>query len=65
MAKLKIKWVRSTIGYTQDQRRTVRALGLRRLNHTVEREDSPTIRGMLHKVRHLVQVATSDEQEGG
>ena len=65
MAKLKIKWVRSTIGYTQDQRRTVRALGLRRLNHTVEREDSPTIRGMLHKVRHLVQVAASDEQEGG
>ena len=56
MAKIRIKWVRSQIGYAQDQRRTIRALGLRRLQHTVEREDTPTIRGMVHKVRHMVLV---------
>ena len=56
MAKLKIKWNRSQIGYPQDQRRTIKALGLRRLHQTVVREDSPTIRGMLHKVRHLISV---------
>lgn len=56
MAKIKIKLVRSIIGYSEDQRRTVRALGLKRLQQAVEREDSPTIRGMVHKVRHLVAV---------
>jgi large subunit ribosomal protein L30 len=56
MAKIRIKWVRSQIGYPQDQRRTIRALGLKRLNHTVEHEDSPTIRGMVHKVRHMLAV---------
>ena len=60
MAKLRITWVRSLIGYERDQRRTVRALGLRRLHHTVEREDSPTIRGMVHKVRHLVRCEPVD-----
>ena len=56
MAKIRIKWVRSQIGYSQDQRKTIRALGLKRLQQAVEREDSPTIRGMVHKVRHLVAV---------
>jgi large subunit ribosomal protein L30 len=56
MSKIRIKWVRSQIGYSSDQRRTIRALGLKRLQHTVEREDSPTIRGMVHKVRHLIAV---------
>jgi large subunit ribosomal protein L30 len=56
MAKIKIKWVRSQIGYSEDQRKTIRALGLKRLQQAVEREDSPTIRGMVHKVRHLVAV---------
>lgn len=56
MAKLRIKLVRSIIGYSEDQRRTVRALGLKRLQQAVEREDSPTIRGMVLKVRHLVAV---------
>ena len=56
MAKIQIKWVRSQIGSPRDQRRTIRALGLRRLQHTVEHEDTPTIRGMVHKVRHLVTV---------
>ena len=62
MAKLTIRWDRSTIGKPQDQRRTIRALGLRRLHQTVEREDTPTIRGMLHKVRHLITVAIAEEK---
>ncbi len=61
MAKLRISWVRSEIGFERDQRRTIRALGLRRLNHAVEHEDSPTVRGMLHKVRHLVVVEPVEE----
>ena len=56
MAKLTIRWDRSTIGKPQDQRRTIRALGLRRLHQTVERRDTPIIRGMVHKVRHMVLV---------
>lgn len=61
MAKLRITWVKSQIGFTQDQRRTVRALGLKRLNHAVEREDSPSVLGMVHKVRHLVRVEPAVE----
>ena len=60
--KLVIRWDRSTIGKPQDQRRTIRALGLRRLHQTVEREDTPTIRGMLHKVRHLISVEVAEEK---
>ncbi len=56
MPNLKITYVRSSIGYRQDQKDTVRALGLRRLHETVEHEDSPQLRGMLRKVRHLVKV---------
>jgi large subunit ribosomal protein L30 len=54
--KLKIKWVRSFIGCPRGMRATVRGLGLRRLHQVVEREDTPAIRGMVHKVRHLVEV---------
>jgi large subunit ribosomal protein L30 len=53
---LRITLVRSTIGRPEDQERTVRSLGLRRLHHTVERQDSPSIRGMVDKIRHLVVV---------
>jgi large subunit ribosomal protein L30 len=56
MAKLKVTWERSGINQREDQKRTIRALGLKRLGQTVEHEDSRTIRGMIHKVRHLVQV---------
>jgi large subunit ribosomal protein L30 len=52
----KIKWVVSAIGCPQDMRQAVRGLGLRRLHQVVEREDTPAIRGMVHKVRHLVVV---------
>ena len=56
MNKLKITLIRSLIGYKQDQRATVRALGLGKLGTSVVQEDNPTIRGMVHKVRHLVKV---------
>ncbi|HWP29991.1 MAG TPA: 50S ribosomal protein L30 [Chloroflexota bacterium] len=54
--RLRIKLVRSPIGYSADQRRTVRSLGLRRLHQVVERPDTPTVRGMIFKVQHLVKV---------
>jgi large subunit ribosomal protein L30 len=53
---LKIKWVRSFIACPQDMRDTIRGLGFRRMNQVLEREDTPSVRGMIHKVRHLVQV---------
>ncbi len=56
MATLRITWVKSGIGYAKNQKDTVRALGLRRLHHTVEQQDVPSIRGMIHKVQHLVSV---------
>jgi large subunit ribosomal protein L30 len=53
---IKIKWIRSAIGCTRGMRQTVRGLGLRRLHQVVEREDTVAIRGMVHKVRHLVMI---------
>ena len=50
----KIKWLVSAIGCTREMRQTIRGLGLRRLHHVVEREDTPSVRGMVYKVRHLV-----------
>ena len=54
--RLTITLVRSTIGFNKTQAETVRGMGLRRLNHTVELADTPATRGMIHKVRHLVTV---------
>lgn len=56
MAKLHIKWVKSSIGYPKDQKATIQSLGLHKLQQTVEHDDQPVIRGMIRKVRHLVQV---------
>lgn len=53
---LRITQVRSAIGCPADQKATVRALGLKRLHHTVEQADTPVIRGMITKVHHLVKV---------
>lgn len=53
---VKLKWVRSYIGCTRDMRETVRGLGFRRMQQVVEREDTPSVRGMVDKVRHLVIV---------
>lgn len=58
--KLVITWKKSAIGAPKDQRATVRALGLHKLGQTVEHDDTPTIRGMVHKVRHLVEVTEID-----
>ena len=56
MSTLAIKQVKSANGTDQRQRDTLRTLGLRRIGHTVERPDSPQLRGMVHTVRHLIVV---------
>ena len=53
---LRITLVRSPIGYAERQKKTVRALGLRRMNQTVEHADTPQIRGMIAKIPHLLRV---------
>jgi large subunit ribosomal protein L30 len=53
---LRITWVKSAIGYSQRQKSTIRALGLRRLGDVVEQADTPAVRGMLSKVSHLVRI---------
>src|SRR5690242_1324231 len=63
LSKLRITWVKSTIGSLARHRATVRALGLRRLHQTVFHNDTPTMRGMLHAVRHLVTVTPATEEE--
>ncbi len=54
--KLKITLIKSTIGAVPKNRKTVEALGLRKINHTVEMPDNPAIRGMVRQVRHMVKV---------
>ncbi|MDA0733349.1 MAG: 50S ribosomal protein L30 [Chloroflexi bacterium] len=56
MAQLKITWTKSCIGRPQNQEKVILALGLKRLNHTVTHGDTPTIRGMVNKVQHLLSV---------
>ncbi len=56
MAKLKITQTRSVINTSMRQRRTLQALGLRRIRHSVTHDDTPVIQGMVDKVRHLVEV---------
>jgi len=53
---LRVTLVKSPIGYKKDQKATVRALGLRRMNQVVEHNDSPAVRGMLDKISHLIKV---------
>ena len=57
MSKLIVTQRRSKNGADKRQRDTLRSLGLRRIGHTVERADTPQVRGMIHKVRHLVEVS--------
>ncbi len=57
---VKVTLVRSTIGFNKSQAEVVRVLGLRRIRHTVEVKDVPSIRGMIRKVRHLVRVSEVD-----
>lgn len=56
MATIKIKQIKSSIGYPVDQKRTLLALGLHKISQVVEKEDNPTIRGMIRKVHHMVTV---------
>ncbi|MGD8624125.1 MAG: 50S ribosomal protein L30 [Anaerolineae bacterium] len=55
-SKLRITWVKSSIGYSRRQKGTIRALGFHRLGDIVEQPDTPAIRGMVEKVGHLVSV---------
>jgi len=64
MAKINITWVKSAIGYSEDQRRTLKALGFHRLNQSVTHNDSASIRGMVNKVRHLVKVKEKIDEAG-
>jgi len=56
VAKLQVTWVKSGIGYAKVQKKTLKALGLNRLNQSVTHDDSPSVRGMINKVQHLVKV---------
>ncbi len=56
MATIKIKQVKSKIGFPVDQKRTLQALGLHKISQVVEVEDTPSVRGMIRKVHHLVTV---------
>ncbi|MCK4305519.1 MAG: 50S ribosomal protein L30 [Candidatus Eisenbacteria sp.] len=56
MGKIRITQIRSAINRLEKQKRTIRALGIRRLHHTVEHEETPQIRGMIRVVAHLVRV---------
>ena len=59
--RITVKLVKSPIGYNKRQKATVQALGLRKMNQTVEKTDSPTVRGMIAKVSHLVEVVEEAE----
>ena len=63
MAKLQITYTKSAIGYSKDQKATIASLGLRKLNSTVVHDDTPSIRGMAFKVRHLVRVTEVAEEQ--
>ena len=56
MATIKIKQIKSKIGYPVDQKATLKALGLHKISQVVEKEDTPVIRGMIRKVHHLVTI---------
>ena len=63
MAELQITLVRSTIGAIPKHRKTIKALGLGKMNSTVKQKDNPAIRGMVQKVRHLVSVVEIPAQQ--
>jgi large subunit ribosomal protein L30 len=63
VVKLRVTWVKSGIGYSEDQKRTLKALGFRRLNQSIVHEDSASLRGMVNKVRHLVKVEAEGDTQ--
>ena len=56
MAKIKIKLVKSKIGKTERQKRTVDALGFKKIGQVIEKEDTPQVRGMIEKIKHMVEI---------
>lgn len=62
MARINVTWRKSAIGYNKDQKDTIHRLGLRRLNQTVELEDTPAHRGMVNKVSHLVDLQETESK---
>jgi len=64
VAKLRITWIKSGIGYAEVQKRTLKALGLHRLNQSVTHDDCSSVRGMINKVRHLIKVAEENSESG-
>lgn len=61
--RILVTWKKSWIGYERDQRATIKSLGLRRLHHQVELQDTAVVRGMINKVRHLVEVQINPATE--
>ncbi len=61
MPKLKVTWIKSSIGYPQSHKDTIKSLGFHRMNQSVVHEDSLVLRGMINKVRHLVKVEESSD----
>ncbi|MFP4556058.1 MAG: 50S ribosomal protein L30 [Bacteroidales bacterium] len=59
MAKIKITQIKSKIGSSKSQKATLESLGIRRMNHTVERENTPIVMGMVDKIKHLVRIEQS------
>ena len=59
--RIRIRQIKSAGGHPADQARTIRALGIRKLQHTVEHDDTPQIRGMIFKVQHLVEVTEAKQ----
>ena len=59
MAKIQIKQIKSRINCPEVQKRTLDALGLKKMNHTVVKEDTPSVMGMVNRVRHLVEVTNA------
>jgi len=66
MSTLKVTYRKSAIGYHKSQKATIAALGLKKLNHSVDHQDTPSVRGMIQKVRHLVSIndRAADSPEG-
>lgn len=58
-----VKWIRSVIGRPENQRKTIRGLGFKRLNQILTLPDQPEIRGMIHRVNHLLEILEGSERE--
>ena len=60
-----VKWIRSVIGRPESQRKTIQGLGFKRLNQILTLPDRPEIRGMIHRVNHLLEIVEGSEREDG